>query len=284
MGSADFSHPIEVNGPQDMRYIGQRLEWLRSRLSELEEQQNRFLRHVSHELKTPLTAVREGSELLRDEVGGRLSPEQHDIVRIVRENCVALQKLIEDLLRYHQTRAMEPHAQGPVALAEIVRQVMREHKLAALARIITFDSELALVTVQGDGERIRTIVDNLVSNAIKYSPRGGVIAMRLGVERDCAVLDVMDEGMGVAPAERDRIFESFYQGKPPSEGRVKGSGLGLAIAREYAMAHEGRIEVRDREDGKSGARFTLWLPIGGAGASQLPAASARVRASEVSPS
>ena len=116
MGTADFTHAIEVNGPQDLRYLGQRLEWLRSRLSELEQQQTRFLRHVSHELKTPLTAVREGAELLRDNVGGKLSPEQQDIVRIVRENTLSLQKLIEDLLTYHQTRAMEPQTLGPVSL------------------------------------------------------------------------------------------------------------------------------------------------------------------------
>ncbi|MEP7329211.1 MAG: histidine kinase dimerization/phospho-acceptor domain-containing protein, partial [Betaproteobacteria bacterium] len=98
MGTADFEHPIEVNGPQDLRYVGQRLEWLRTRLRDLEAQQNRFLRHVSHELKTPLTAVREGAELLRDNVGGRLTSEQKEIVRIVRENTLSLQKLIEDLL------------------------------------------------------------------------------------------------------------------------------------------------------------------------------------------
>ena len=113
MGTADFTHAIEVNGPQDLRYLGQRLEWLRSRLHELEEQQNRFLRHVSHELKTPLTAVREGAELLRDRVGRRPSPGQWDIVRIVRENTLQLQKLIEDLLTYHQTRAVEPQTLGP---------------------------------------------------------------------------------------------------------------------------------------------------------------------------
>jgi len=98
MGTADFSHAIEVNGPQDMRYLGRRLDWLRSRLHDLEAQQSRFLRHVSHELKTPLTAVREGVELLRDRVGGELSAEQREIVRIVRENTRSLQKLIEDLL------------------------------------------------------------------------------------------------------------------------------------------------------------------------------------------
>ncbi|MEP6656056.1 MAG: HAMP domain-containing sensor histidine kinase, partial [Betaproteobacteria bacterium] len=265
MGTADFTHPIEVNGPQDLRYLGQRLEWLRSRLHDLEEQQNRFLRHVSHELKTPLTAVREGTELLRDRVGGELSPEQQEIVRIVRQNCLQLQKLIEDLLRYHQTRAMEPQALGPVSLPEVIHRVTREHKLAALARMITFEAQLQPAVVNGDGERIRTIIDNLVSNAIKYSPRAGVIALKLEIDANSAVLEVSDEGHGVSPDERERIFESFYQGKPPAEGRVKGSGLGLAIAREYALAHDGRIEARDRRDGKRGATFSLRLPMGGAG-------------------
>src|SRR5205823_3516544 len=170
MGTADFTHAIEVNGPQDLRYLGQRLEWLRTRLQELETQQTQFLRHVSHELKTPLTAVREGAELLRDRVGGELSPQQQEIVRIVRENTLNLQKLIEDLLNYHQTRTIEP-------------------------------------------------------------------------------------------ADRPRIFESFYQGRRAPEGRIKGSGLGLAIAREYALAHGGRIELLDRADGKRGSCFRVWLPL-----------------------
>ena len=261
MGTADFTHRIEVNGPQDLRYLGQRLEWLRSRLHDLEEQQNRFLRHVSHELKTPLTAVREGAELLRDNVGGKLSPEQREIVRIVRENTLSLQKLIEDLLNYHQTRAMEPQTLGPVSLTELIRGVVKEHKLAALARMIAFDSRLKPALIVGDAGKIRTIVDNLVSNAIKYSPRSGTIALNLAPDDGFAVFDVIDQGHGIERDERQRIFDSFYQGKPPDEGRVKGSGLGLAIAREYALAHGGRIEVVDRADGRSGAHFRLWLPL-----------------------
>jgi two-component system, NtrC family, sensor histidine kinase GlrK len=108
---------------------------------------------------------------------------------------------------------------------------------------------------------LRTVVDNLVSNAIKYSPRSGVIDLRLGSEGGNAVLDVIDQGPGVAPDDRGRIFDSFYQGLAPAEGRVKGSGLGLAIAREYAIAHGGRIELKDRADGKRGAWFRLWLPL-----------------------
>lgn len=261
MGTADFTHAIEVNGPQDMRYLGQRLEWLRSRLRELEEQQNRFLRHVSHELKTPLTAVREGAELLRDRVGGELSSEQQEIVRIVRENTLSLQKLIEDLLTYHQTRSMEPQTLGPVALVDVLRRVMREHKLAAFARMLTFDARFSPAIVVGDGDKLRAIVDNLLSNAIKYAPRSSAITVDLSVDGDFAVLDVIDEGPGIDPDERPRIFESFYQGKNAPAGRIKGSGLGLAIAREYALLHGGRIEVLDRADGARGARFRLWLPL-----------------------
>jgi two-component system sensor histidine kinase GlrK len=270
MGSADFTHAITVTGPQDLRYVGQRLEWLRGRLSELEEQQTRFLRHVSHELKTPLTAVREGAELLRDDVGGKLTPEQHDIVRIIRDNTLSLQKLIEDLLAYHQTRAMEPAALGPVALSDVVSRVVKEQRLAALARMITFEAKMRPAIVIGDADKLRTIVDNLLSNAIKYSPRNATIELSVGVNDGKAVLDVIDAGRGVAQADRNRIFESFYQGPPPVDGRVKGSGLGLAIAREYALAQGGRIDVAGRGDGKSGAWFRLSLPLAAVDSARAP--------------
>ncbi|HTS22713.1 MAG TPA: ATP-binding protein [Casimicrobiaceae bacterium] len=271
MGTADFSHAIEVNGPQDLRYVGQRLEWLRARLHELETQQTRFLRHVSHELKTPLTAVREGAELLRDRVGGELSPQQQEIVRIVRENTLNLQKLIENLLNYHQTRSIEPQTLGPVPLADVVRRVVREHKLAAYARMISFEVKARPATVIGDADKIRAIIDNLLSNAIKYSPRSGTVAIELFAEDGNAVIDVADQGPGVDAADRPHIFESFYQGRRAPEGRIKGSGLGLAIAREYAVAHGGRIELLDRADAKRGARFRLWLPLA---VTDLPATAA----------
>jgi two-component system sensor histidine kinase GlrK len=258
MGTADFTHAIVVNGPQDIRYLGQRLEWLRSRLHDLEEQQTRFLRHVSHELKTPLTAVREGAELLRDEVGGKLTREQHDIVRIVRENTLSLQKLIEDLLRWHQTRVVEPATVGPVELPDIVRRVVREQKLAALARMIAFDTQLEPAIVTGDAERIRTIVDNLVSNAIKYSPRSGTIDAKLRARDGLAVLEVADEGRESRRRRGPRV-RVVLPGRAATRERVKGSGLGLAIAREYALAHGGRVEVVDRPTGARGACFRLVL-------------------------
>ncbi len=126
--------------------------------------------------------------------------------------------------------------------------------------MIAFETNLKPAQVIGDGDKIRTVIDNLVSNAIKYSPRSGAIRIDVSTVDGFAVLDVVDQGHGVDPADRQKIFESFYQGKAPVEGRVKGSGLGLAIAREYALAHGGRIEVLDRPDGRRGAHFRLMLP------------------------
>jgi anti-sigma regulatory factor (Ser/Thr protein kinase) len=123
---------------------------------------------------------------------------------------------------------VEPATVGPVELPEVVRRVVREQKLAALARMIAFETQLEPVVVTGDAERLRTIVDNLVSNAIKFSPRSGTIHATLRARDGFAVLDVADEGPGVPAAERERVFDSFFQGTPPAEGRVKGSGLARA--------------------------------------------------------
>src|SRR5256712_2732735 len=111
LGSADFSRPITVRGPEDLQTLGERLDWLRRRLAELEAEKNRFLRHLSHELKTPLTALREGAELLNDQVGGPLAPPQRQVVSIMRDNSVKLQRLIEDLLDYQ--RALPASAPAP---------------------------------------------------------------------------------------------------------------------------------------------------------------------------
>jgi two-component system sensor histidine kinase GlrK len=126
---------------------------------------------------------------------------------------------------------------------------------------VTFDPKLRTAIVVGEPSKLRAIVDNLLSNAIKYSPPSGAIAIELAVRDGFAVLDVIDQGPGVDPADRSRIFDSFYQGKTPPGGRIKGSGLGLAIAQEYALAHGGRVELVDRAPGSRGAHFRLWLPI-----------------------
>ncbi len=258
LGSGEFGDDIRVDGPADLKYLGGRLEWLRQRFIELEQQKRLFLRHVSHELKTPLTALREGSELLADGTAGPLSAGQREIVGILQQKSVQLQQLIEDLLNYH--RAQE--SVGRLDLAEvrfdrIVEQVLEDHRLAAQARGVRADLRLEPLMLQADEDKLRAVVANLVSNAIKYSPDGGIISLALRREGDSVVFDVGDAGPGIPPEDRERIFDWFYQGGHGHHGRVRGSGLGLAIAREFVVAHGGRIEVVN--DLAGGAHFRVTL-------------------------
>lgn len=259
IGRAEYSDGITVSGPQDLAYLGRRLEWLRRRLAELEEQKSRFLRHVSHDLKTPLTAIREGTQLLGEGVPGPLSEQQKTIISIIDQNSRRLQQLIEELINYQQAgfaaSSIDPQ---PVALDVVCTQVLRTHRLVAAARAICFERKLSPVLVEGDADKLRVVVDNLITNAIKFSPREGIIHVGLEKRDGRAVLDVVDQGSGVAPEERERVFEPFFRGTRARRGTVKGSGLGLAIAKEYVLAHRGKIEVV--EEGKGG-HFRVKLPL-----------------------
>lgn len=258
LGGADFSRPVSVSGPQDLRSLGERLDWLRRRLIEHEREKNRLLRHLSHELKTPLTAVREGAELLRDEVGGPLTAAQSQVVTIMRDNSLKLQRLIEALLDYqralHAAASLVPR---PVLLDAIVGEAVRSHELAIQAKGQRLVLELESVPVEGDAEKLRSIVDNLLGNAVKFSPPGGTIVVRASERDGEAVIDVIDSGPGVPLEEREAIFSSFYRGRARQGGRVQGTGLGLAIAREFAEAHGGRIAVVPEE---AGGHFRVTLP------------------------
>src|SRR5918911_5530814 len=258
LGGADFSKPIAVRGPEDLRYLGRRLDWLRRRLDEFETQKNRFLRHVSHELKTPLTALREGAELLHDQVAGPLQPTQAQVVSIMRDNSVKLQRLIEELLDYqralHAAASLEVR---PIELDDLVRDAARPHELAAQAKGLRLTIDAQPVVLEADPQKLRSIVDNLISNAVKFTPSGGVIAVRARSAAGEAVIEVVDSGPGVPPEERDSIFNLFFRGRTKADSSIKGSGLGLAIARELVEAHGGQIAVV--ADGKGG-HFRVTLP------------------------
>jgi two-component system, NtrC family, sensor histidine kinase GlrK len=267
LGGADFSRPIAVRGPEDLRYLGRRLDWLRRRLDEFETQKNRFLRHVSHELKTPLTALREGAELLHDRVAGTLTPTQGQIVGILRENSVKLQRLIEELLDYqralHAAASLEMKS---VQLDDLVEEAAAPHQLAAQAKGLRLALDAQPASLEADPEKLRSIVDNLISNAVKFTPPGGTITVRArvgdtGEAAGAAVIEVIDSGPGVPPEERESIFNLFFRGRTRAESgaaaAIKGSGLGLAIARELVEAHGGRIAVVG--DGRGG-HFRVTLP------------------------
>lgn len=264
LGSADFTRPIRVTGPDDLQYLGERLDWLRRRLTELEAQKNRFLRHISHELKTPLTALREGAELLHDEVGGPLAPQQKKVVAILRENSVKLQRMIEDLLDYQRAlHAAATLERQPVRLEILLREVADAHSLEAQAKRQTVELIVPPASIEADGEKLRTVFDNLVGNALKFTPEGGRISIALTEDAESVSVAVSDTGPGVPADERRSIFDTFFRGRAQGQGRVEGSGLGLAIAREFVQAHGGTIGVASDS---SGSRFSVVLPRHAGGA------------------
>jgi two-component system, NtrC family, sensor histidine kinase GlrK len=259
LGEGRFDARVTVNGPADLESLGRQLDWLRVRLLELEEQKSRFLRHVSHELKTPLTALREGVELLADEVTGHMTRGQFEIAHILRQNTLRLQKLIEDLLSYHSAQF---HTSALVIskfnLKDVAAAVAQQHSLAMRAKNLSLNLGASDFEIDADQKKVEAIIDNLLSNAIKFSPAGGTIRIKCRRRGSDAVIDVSDEGPGISAEDRTRVFEPFYQGNTEYSGPVKGTGLGLAIVMEYVQAHDGTVEIL--EDGNPGAHLRVVLP------------------------
>ena len=257
LGEGQFGRPIRVEGPGDMVRLGEQLDWLRERLLTLEAQKTRFLQHISHELKTPLTALREGSDLLSSGVVGNLNAEQREIARILQENSIELRKLIEGLLNYSAVHAQTSYLDAKIVpLKELVRRVIYDRKLAIVAKNLRIEMNCETVAAYCDEDKIRVVLDNLLSNAVKFSPERGLISIKLYKERGDAVFEVLDEGPGIAEPEREKIFEAFYRGTETPVAAIKGSGLGLSIVKEYVTLHRGRIEVLEGP----GAHFRIRFP------------------------
>ena len=258
LGENRLDQSIAIAGPADLALVGERLNWLRLRLVELDADKARFLRHISHELKTPLASMREGVSLLEDGVAGELSREQREIAQILRHNTAVLQSQIEDLLRFN-TAAFEARRlqRQPVDLLELLEAQVDAQRLQWRARELSVTVSGAPVTVEIDAEKIGTVVANLLSNAIRYAPFKSTIRLELKRLQGLVRIELHDEGSGVAAADRERIFEPFYRGERQPVGAARGSGIGLSIVQEYVAAHGGRIELLPEE---SGAHFRIELP------------------------
>jgi two-component system, NtrC family, sensor histidine kinase GlrK len=260
LGRGTFSRPIAIRGPADLERLAAQLEWLRVRLLDLAQEKNRFLRHMSHELKTPLANIREGTELLMDGAVGELQSSQREVTAILRENGMKLQRLIENLLSFSAWQAKSVGLEiSEFKLRPLIKSVLENQQLTLIAQRVRLDVQVEDLTPLADRGKVRLILDNLLSNAIKFTPRGGTISIHARGERDQLVLDVMDSGPGIPPDERNRIFEAFYQGKTPQGGHVKGTGIGLSVVTEFVNAHGGSIEILEAKAG--GAHFRVRLPM-----------------------
>ena len=277
LGQGNLTHMIAVGGPHDLERLGRQLEWLRQRLLELAHERNRFLRHMSHELKTPLANIREGTELLMDGAVGELDPNQREVTAILRENGIKLQRMIENLLSFSawQTSSVGLEA-TEFRLRPLVKQVLESQQLTLLSQRVRLDVRVEDITLIADRGKFRLILENLISNAVKYSPKGGAIHVRARAAGPELVLDIADNGPGIPPEDRAHIFDAFYTGRAARGTAVKGTGIGLSVVLEFVSAHNGTVQIVDGEF--SGAHFRITMPISATTGNQPVSSDAKAKA------
>lgn len=259
MSAGNYADVIDISGPEDTRELGQRLDKLRQQLADLEQQKLTFLQHVSHELKTPLTSLREGVSLLKDGVVGPLTETQSEVVDILEFNGQQLQKEVEALLDFNQAlRDEKLGVSENLELQELAQECIERQRLQLRARHIEMETAFDPALVHGDKKQLSTVMDNLLSNAIKYAPQKSIIRMQIQTDQKQATLDIIDSGPGINANEAEHIFEPFYQGAIARRGTVSGTGLGLAIVQRYITLHSGTVELKKSEQG---AHFRVSIPL-----------------------
>lgn len=238
-----LGNTVVFKGPRELRYVGERIIWLSERLAWLESQRHQFLRHLSHELKTPLASMREGTELLADEVVGPLTAEQKEVVDILDGSSRNLQKLIEQLLDYNRKLADGAVELETVEIAPLTEMVISAHSLPARAKMMHTDVVLDVPSCRAEPMLLMSVLDNLYSNAVHYGAESGNILIHSYHADGRLRIDVANTGTPIPESESGMIFEPFFQGSHQRKGAVKGSGLGLSIARDCIRRMHGELHL-----------------------------------------
>jgi two-component system, OmpR family, phosphate regulon sensor histidine kinase PhoR len=231
-----------------------------SELRRLENLRREFVANVSHELKTPLSSIKAYAETLRM---GALNDPEHSSAFVARieEQADRLHQLIVDLLHIARMESgQELFEITEVDLAEVVNDCMSQYADAAAAKRIALSSVApsSPAVVKADEEGVRTIVSNLIDNAIKYTPEGGSVTVRWECDAAAAVLEVSDTGIGIAEKDQARVFERFYRADKARSREVGGTGLGLSIVKHLAQAFGGSVGLESQP--RQGSTFRIRLP------------------------
>ena len=257
LGQGDFDGAIRIKGPTDISELGDRLDWLRTRLSEIDQIKERFFREMSHQLKTPLASIREGTELLLDTPNEDRPTHDREVLEILQKNSIELQRMLDNMLKFSAWRA-DPGKlfRQRFRIKQVIEDIVRRFGPSLLTYNITLEVDCADdLEVDMDREKCGVILDNLVSNALKFSPEGGKVTVGAWQAPSSVELVVSDEGPGVPPADRERIFELYYLNEGPADNRLRGTGIGLSLVRAYVEAHGGKVYVEPA--GEKGAHFRV---------------------------
>lgn len=257
----DFDKEIKLNSSPEIREIADALEVMRLRLHALELQKSSFIRHISHELKTPLAAIREGTELIYDNSVGKLNDEQQEICYIIKDSVNRLQRLIEDLLNFNivlDSTSLQDSEK--IDLGSLLDNVLTDHQLDIKRKNLKIIHVNEEINVYSNAKQLKVILDNILSNAIKYSSDNGSIGIYSEFKDNQLQLSIEDNGPGINVATQAKIFDAFYQGPPPENSQIKGSGLGLTIVKELLMRLNGEINIQNKQGNNKGALVQIMLP------------------------
>ena len=257
----DFQKKIELEGSAEIREIADALEIMRTRLHALELQKSSFIRHISHELKTPLAAIREGTELLYDNSVGALNEGQQEVCQIIKSSVTRLQQLIEDLLDFNivlDSTSLQDSEK--LNLSTLLAHVLTERKLDLKRKKIEVIQQVLPITLYSNAKQLMVILDNILSNAIKYSPINGVININAKITKQQLILTIIDQGLGIENTQKNKIFDPFYQGNAPTDNQIKSSGLGLTIVKELLLRLNGSVTITSNTQAPSYTSVQILLP------------------------
>jgi two-component system sensor histidine kinase GlrK len=263
IGQGNFGASLQINAPGELRELVDSVNWMGRKLQEIDDMKTEFLAHVSHELRTPMASIQEGTHLLLDEIPGPLVQEQRTTLRIMADSSRRLIHLISTILDLSKMEAgMMEYRIVPVDFQRIGEVSINKVRLLADSKHV----QLVLENigerswVKADASRLEQVLDNLLSNALKFSPEGGVVKVQVKPDLQAGVLEVTvsDTGPGIASEDLPHIFERFYQGRTKGK-HTAGSGLGLALVKKVVEAHGGRIWIESEKGKGVTVRFILRL-------------------------
>jgi signal transduction histidine kinase len=252
----DANHNLEKR----VRQRTLELEEALRKLAELNQLKANFIANISHELRTPLTHMRGYLELLHTESLGDLSPEQKTSIDVSLRSATRLQNLIDDLILFSLASRGELTLKlSPVDLNLLLAPIMTRSNPKAFERSIELKLELepSLPPVQADDEKLSWVISQLLDNAIKFTPEGGKVTLRVAHEVEVAVINITDTGIGIPPGREKEIFEPFHQLDGSATRRYGGTGLGLSLVRQIVEAHGSHINVTSAPN--QGATFSFPL-------------------------
>ena len=251
-------------------YLGRAFDRMAARLQQADTEQKRFLADLAHEIATPLSAVSGFAFALADQ-SARTSSERGEAAAIVVHESGRLHQLLDDVRHLHRLELAESVRQEQVDIDVLCTETARRFLLAAENAGVAVLVCAEQVSVVADPRLIDSVVNNFVSNAIRYTPAGGRVQIRAHGRRSAAVIAVRDTGIGIAPGHLERIFDRLYRVDEARDRATGGSGLGLAIARRAAQSLGARIEV-DSKPG-DGSEFRLILPAAASARPSAPVSS-----------